>query len=162
VFPRLANFNDILQLGFTNLCSGEFQLSTATDRFSFLQFLNLGLASRNEFGLMRCFILSFPLTLSPLRFFVVRLALVLQATKTLTYRSGGDTSLFIGSIVETRGSLLLKGNICVVLREQRLENHETRRKSMSCTYVHPLFLGLMSHAAKSQYTLDTEGIELRT
>jgi len=24
VFPRLANFNDILQLGFTNLCSGEF------------------------------------------------------------------------------------------------------------------------------------------
>jgi len=111
VFPRLTNFNNILQLGFTNLSSGEFQLSAATDRLSFLQFLDLGLASRNEFGLMRCLILSLPLALSPLGFFIVRFALILQATKALAYRSGSDTSLFIGSIVETGGSLLLKGNV---------------------------------------------------
>ena len=91
----MANFNNILQLRFTNLSIGEFQLSTTTDRLGFLQFLDLGIASWNEFGLMRCFVLALPLTFSSLRFFVVRLALVLQATKTLANRSGGDTRLFI-------------------------------------------------------------------
>jgi len=121
VFPRLTNFNDILQLGFTNLCSGEFQLSTTTDRLSFLQLLDLGLASGNKFGLMRSLILSFSLALSPLRFFIVRFALVFQTTKTLTHWGGGDTSLFIGSIIETGGSLLLEGNICVILYEKASE-----------------------------------------
>jgi len=76
---------------------------------------------------MRCILLSFPLTLSPLRFLVVRLALILQTTKTLTYRSGSDTGLFIGSVVETGGSLLFEGNVSVILCEKkRSEIHETR------------------------------------
>jgi hypothetical protein len=115
VFPRLSDFNDILQLCFTNLGSGELQLSATTDRLGFLQLLNLGLPSRNEFGLVGCFVLSFPLPLSSLRFFIILLALVLQTTETLTYRSGGDASLLVGGIVETGSGLLLKGNVCVVL-----------------------------------------------
>ena len=51
-----------------NLGGREFQLSATTDRLGFLQFLNLGLASRNEFGLVGCFVLSFLLTLSLLSF----------------------------------------------------------------------------------------------
>jgi len=31
--------------------------------------------------------------------------------------------LFLGSIVETGGSLLLEGNVCVALRGKRLEIH---------------------------------------
>ena len=88
-----------------------------TDRLSFLQSLDLSVASWNEFGLTRCFILALPLTFSSLHFFVVQLALVLQATKALAYQSGGDTRLFIRSIVETGSGLLLEGDICVVLCE---------------------------------------------
>ena len=118
VFTRLADFDDIFQLNFTNLSSRELQFSTTANRFSFFQLLDLGIASRNEFGLVRCVILSFPLAFSPLRFFIVRLALIFQAAETLAYRSGGNTSLFVGSIVETGGSLLLEGNIRVVLCER--------------------------------------------
>ena len=123
-----------------------------TDRLGFLQFLGLSIASWNEFGLMRCFVLALPLTFSSLHFSVVWLALVLQVTNTLAYQSGGDTRLFIRSIVETGSSLLLEGDICVVLYEWRLENHQTRKKKerISRTYVHSLFLGLMSHATESQ------------
>ena len=125
-----------------------------TDRLGFLQFLGLSIASWNEFGLMRCFVLALPLTFSSLCFSVVRLALVLQATNTLAYWSGGDTRLFIRSIVETGSSLLLEGDICVVLCEWGLENHQTWKKKerISGTYVHSLFLGLVSHATESQRT----------
>ena len=68
--------------------------------------------------------------LSPFCFLVVWLALVFQTTKTLTYWSGSDTGLFIGSIIEPRGGLLLKGNICVVLCENGSEIHETRKKAI--------------------------------
>jgi len=81
---------------------------------------------------MRCILLSFPLTLSPLCFLVVRLALILQTTKTLTYRSGSDSGLFIRSIVETGGSLLFEGNVCVVLCEKRSEIHEARGRGRLC------------------------------
>ena len=123
-----------------------------TDRLGFLQFLGLSIASWNEFGLMRCFILALPLTFSSLRFSVVWLVLVLQVTNTLAYRSGGDMCLFIRSIVETGSGLLLEGDICIVLYEWRLENHQTWKKKerISHTYVHSLFLGLMSHATESQ------------
>ena len=128
VFPRLSDFNDILQLDFTDLSSGEFQLSATTNRLSFLQLLDLCVASRNKFGLVRCLILSFPLTFSPFRFFVVRLALIFQAAKTLTYWGAGDTSLFVGCVIETGGGLLLEGNVCVVLYERVSENCEARKK----------------------------------
>ena len=123
-----------------------------TDRLGFLQFLGLSIVSWNKFGLMRCFVLALPLMFSLLRFSVVRLALVLQVTNTLAYRSGGDTCLFIRSIVETGSGLLLEGDICIVLYEWRLENHQTWKKKerISHTYVHSLFLGLMSHAMESQ------------
>jgi hypothetical protein len=98
-----------------NLGGREFQLSATTDRLSFLQFLNLGLASRNEFGLVGCFVLSFLLTPSLLSFFIIWLALVLQTMEALTYWSGGDTSLLVGSIVETGGRLVFAGNTCIVL-----------------------------------------------
>ena len=95
MFTGLTNLYDILQLGFTDLCSREVQLTPTADRLRLLQFLNLCLASRNKFGLMRCLVLSFSLAFSPFGFLVVRFAFVLQATKTLTYRSGSDTSLFL-------------------------------------------------------------------
>ena len=43
----MADFNGILQLDFTNLSGGEFQLPTTTDGLGFLQFLDLGIANRN-------------------------------------------------------------------------------------------------------------------
>ena len=120
VFPPLTNFNDILQLRFTNSGGRRFQLSATTNRLGFLQFLNLGLASRNEFRLMGCFVLSFLLTLSLLSFFIVWLVLFLRTMEALTYWSGGDTNLLVRSIVETGGYLLLKGNACVVPRWLRV------------------------------------------
>ena len=108
-----------------------------TDRLGFLQFLDLNIASWNEFGLMRCFVLALPLTFSSLRFSVVRLALVLQATKTLAYRSGGDTRLFIRSIVETGSGLLLEGDICVAVRVEVRKPSDSEKERKDKLYIRP-------------------------
>jgi hypothetical protein len=102
------------------LSSWEGKFSPSPDRLCLFQFLDLSVTGSDEFGLMIC---SFPfltrsilpLTLFVLCLFFLRFALVLQSPKSLANGSGGNTSLFLGSVVEASSCLFFEWDIGVVL-----------------------------------------------